>query len=219
MLFHPAATTALVAPCAALMLVVAACGGGSGSPQVANLGSTTTPTGQSGSGSGGGGPQAGSAGSGSGGGPSLRLQIGAGTQQNAAKFSVCMRAHGVRNFPDPSAQGGISIGPSSGIDPNSPTFQAAQQACQKLLPNGGRPSPQQLAKAQQQMLKFSACMRAHGLEDFPDPIVSGGEIQMKIRVGAGSDLNPNSPTFQAAQNACQGKLPFKGGGGTTSGGK
>jgi hypothetical protein len=216
MLSCPAVVTALVLALAALAFVTSACGGGSGSPQVANLGSATTT--QSGSGSGGGGRQAGSAGSGSGGGPSLRLQIGGGKQQVAAKFSACMRKHGVTNFPDPSAQGGITIGPGSGIDPQSPTFQAAQQACQKLLPNGGRPSPQQLAKAQQQMLAFSACMRAHGLEDFPDPIVSGGGIQMKIRVGAGSDLNPSSPTFQAAQSACQGKLPFKAGA-TASGGK
>ncbi|MGO9179419.1 MAG: hypothetical protein ACLQHS_09130, partial [Candidatus Limnocylindrales bacterium] len=52
-----------------------------------------------------------------------------------------MRAHGVPNFPDPKfSGGGISMNLNgSGIDPNSPTFQAAQQACQSLLPgaNGG----------------------------------------------------------------------------------
>jgi hypothetical protein len=211
------ALAAVLAPAlAAVSLLFAGCGGGSGSPQVANLGST--PTSQTGNGSGGGGPQAGSAGGGSGGGVHLTLQVGAGKAELARKFSACMRKHGVTNFPDPSSGGGISIGPSSGIDPQSPTFQAAQQACQKLLPNGGRPSPQQLAKAQQQMLKFSACMRAHGVKDFPDPTFSGGGIQLKVRVGSGGDLNPNSPTFQAAQRACQGQLPFKGGG-PASGGK
>jgi hypothetical protein len=199
----------LAAPVLLACLVAAGCGG-SGSPQVASLGSATTS--QSGTGAGGGGPQAGSAGSGSGGGAHLTLQLGAGKAEVAAEFSSCMRKHGVSNFPDPSGGGGITIGPSSGIDPSSPTFQSAQRACQKLLPNGGRPSPQQLAKAQQQMLQFSACMRAHGVKDFPDPTVSGGGIQLKVRTGSGSDLNPNSPTFQAAQRACQGNLPFKAGG-------
>jgi hypothetical protein len=213
--FRPAAMTALVLTLAALVPVAAACGGAA-SPRVASLGSTTTPsTGAAPSGSGGG-PQAGSAGSGSG--SHLTLQLGAGKAATAAKFSACMRAHGVENFPDPSSGGGISIGPSSGIDPESPTFQAAQQACQKLLPNGGQPSPQQLAKAQQQTLAFSACMRAHGVKDFPDPNFSGGTITMKLRAGQGGDLNPNSPLFRRAQSACRGKLPFKAGG-PAAGGK
>jgi hypothetical protein len=52
-----------------------------------------------------------------------------------------MRSHGEPNFPDPkTGRGGtfqISIPP--GIDPNSPQFQAAQQACRSVspLPSGG----------------------------------------------------------------------------------
>jgi hypothetical protein len=205
-----AAALALAGVC----LLAAGCGG-SGPPQVANLGSATTSG--SGAGSGGGGAQAGAAGGGSGVGPHLTLQLGAGKAAVAARFSACMRKHGVSSFPDPSSGGGITIGPGSGIDPRSPSFQSAQQACQRLLPNGGRPSPEQLAKAQQQMLQFSACMRANGIKDFPDPTVSGGGIQLKVRAASGSDLNPNSPTFQAAQRACQGKLPFKAGAGQSGG--
>jgi hypothetical protein len=66
------------------------------------------------------------------------------------------------------------------------------------------------AKAKQQALAFSACMRKHGLPDFPDPTFSGGGVQMGIQSKPGSDLNPNSPTFQAAQQACQGHLGVKG---------
>ena len=128
---------------------------------------------------------------------------------DGAKFAGCMRAHGVKNFPDPGSQGLIQIGPSSGIDPSSPTFQAAQSACRKLLPNGGQPSPQQVAKMQHQALAFSACMRSHGLPDFPDPTFTAHGIRMAIRGGPGSDLNPQSPAFQAAQKACQSKLPGK----------
>jgi hypothetical protein len=50
-------------------------------------------------------------------------------------FSKCMRAHGVRDFPDPSANGGLTIqaGPGSDLGPDNPTFVAAQKACQPIL--------------------------------------------------------------------------------------
>ncbi len=68
-------------------------------------------------------------------------------EQDALKFAQCMRAHGVTNFPDPqfhnTANGfGISLsggGPGSGLDPNDPQYQSAQNACSKYmhLPAGG----------------------------------------------------------------------------------
>ena len=63
-------------------------------------------------------------------------------QAQALKFSACMRSHGEPAFPDPqfSSGGGIKIrigGPGSGLDPQSPIFQAAQKACSADLPGGG----------------------------------------------------------------------------------
>jgi hypothetical protein len=49
----------------------------------------------------------------------------------ALKLAICMRAHGITNFPDPSnALGGVTID-LHGLDPKSPQFQAAQQACRQ----------------------------------------------------------------------------------------
>jgi hypothetical protein len=131
-----------------------------------------------------------------------------------------MRSHGVPNFPDPNAQGDINVGPGSGIDPGSAKVQAAYQACRNVLPNGGQPTPQQLAKARQDALAFSACMRRHGLPDFPDPSFSsgGGGIGVHVHVQVGGDLDPQSPAFQAATRACEGHLPLKGVGAKTSAG-
>jgi hypothetical protein len=120
-----------------------------------------------------------------------------------------MRKHGITNFPDPNGQGVITIQSGMGIDPSSPAFTSARTACEKLLPNGGQPTPAQIAQEQKQMLALSACMRAHGVKDFPDP-TNGG---LQIRVHPGSDLDPNNPTFQKAQQACQKYQPFKGGAG------
>jgi hypothetical protein len=59
----------------------------------------------------------------------------------ALAMSRCMRSHGVPNFPDPTFQTGpnggvglgIRIGQNSGINPNSPQFQAAQKDCGSIL--------------------------------------------------------------------------------------
>ena len=79
-----------------------------------------------------------------------------------------MRSHGVPNFPDPShGGGGIQLG--SGINPQSPAFQAAQKICFKLLPGGGPGGGQASESQKLAMLKLSRCMRAHGVTSFPDP--------------------------------------------------
>jgi hypothetical protein len=47
-----------------------------------------------------------------------------------------MREHGI-DMPDPQFDnngGSMRIGPDSGIDPTSSEFQAAEKACQSLLP-------------------------------------------------------------------------------------
>jgi hypothetical protein len=128
---------------------------------------------------------------------------GTPAKAGALAYSQCMRAHGVTDFPDPDSQGRIQIqaGPGSALDPNNPTFQSAQQACQSLQP---KPSAGQQQQNQQALLKYSQCMRSHGIKDFPDPTTSGG---ISISAGPGSDLDPNNPTFQTAQTACQHYLP------------
>jgi hypothetical protein len=205
--------TVVAAP--AFALLAAGCGGGGGSPGVANLVASasttaaTTTTTQSRSGSGDkafGGPGGGQGGQ-------FQIAMNVGTT-DGAKFAACMRKHGVPNFPDPNGQGVITIHSGTGIDPGSPAFRSARVACEKLLPNGGQPTPAQIAQRQQQMLAFSACMRAHGLNDFPDPSNGG----LRIQVHPGSDLDPNNPTFQKAQQACQKYIPFKAPPGTAKSG-
>jgi hypothetical protein len=155
-------------------LLASACGGGS-TPGVASIGTTTTTAAAT----------------------SQGTSSGGTNRADEVKFSKCMRSHGVKAFPE--GNGPIKISPSSGIDPNSPTFQAASKACRSLLP---KPSAAQVRQAQQNALKFSKCMRSHGVPNFPDPKFTGGGISIRIGGNTGSGLNPNSPAFQAAQSAC-----------------
>lgn len=62
------------------------------------------------------------------------------------RHSQCMRAHGITNYPDPTESNGeISVSVNGGngpgdIDTKSPQYQAAQKACQSLLPQPGGPA-------------------------------------------------------------------------------
>jgi hypothetical protein len=51
------------------------------------------------------------------------------------KFAQCMRSHGVPGFPDPG-QNLPAAAKGTGLNPNSPVFQAAVKACQSVLPPG-----------------------------------------------------------------------------------
>lgn len=51
-------------------------------------------------------------------------------------YTACMRSHGVRGFPDPSASGVIVVDASTGISRDSATVQAAQRACAADAPPG-----------------------------------------------------------------------------------
>jgi hypothetical protein len=64
-----------------------------------------------------------------------------GSNNQALKFSECMRSHGEPTFPDPAANGSFTL--PSGMDAESPQFQNAAKACQSLRPNlpGGQTAP------------------------------------------------------------------------------
>jgi hypothetical protein len=52
------------------------------------------------------------------------------------KMAKCMRDNGITKFPDPGANGQLLIDKSSGIDPTSAAFKAAQTKCAKFAPAG-----------------------------------------------------------------------------------
>jgi hypothetical protein len=116
-----------------------------------------------------------------------------------------MRSHGVPKFPDPDSEGRfyLKMGPGTGLDPESTQFKAAGRACRRFQPDERAPSPAQLAKDREKLLKFASCMRAHGLPKFPDPNSSDGGIS----IGRASGIDPNSPQFKAAEKACEELLP------------
>jgi hypothetical protein len=128
------------------------------------------------------------------------------------KYADCMRAHGVPNFPDPSAGGGgVQIQTGSGINPFSPSFKAAQESCAKLLPGGGPGRQHPSAQLIKQMLQTSECMRRHGVSGFPDPTryppsSPAGYSILEDRGGVilaiPNTINVASPTFKQSATVC-----------------
>jgi hypothetical protein len=91
--------------------------------------------------------------------------------------------------------------------------QGGHQRLQAAAAVPGTLSPAQQAAARAQALKYSRCIRAHGISDFPDPNAQGG-IALSPKLGGG--LDPHNPRFQAANKACQHYQPGKGGSVSTS---
>jgi len=122
-----------------------------------------------------------------------------------------MRSHGVPNFPDPSAGGGgIQIPSGSGIDPRSPAFQSAQNACSKLMPGGGPGRGSASGSRKAEMVQLAKCMRKHGLSTFPDPTATPPSPGAGLGIAFGSPGSfiavpqsmMQSPAFNQAAAAC-----------------
>ena len=135
-----------------------------------------------------------------GGGPSVAG--GSTPYQQALAYAQCMRSHGEPGFPDPDSQGLFSdLGP---VNMHPPQYLSANQACGHLLP-AYTVTPAQRQRDLSRALKFSACMRAHGILSYRDPtVLANGNIEAGGNPGPGS-----SPQMQAAWQACR---PFAPGG-------
>jgi hypothetical protein len=172
----------------ALGLLASACGGSSGEgvARVDSSGTTTTQDSQN-----------------------------ASSSADPTAYSACMRKNGVPKFPDPNAEGRFQIqgGPGTGIDPNSPQFKAAEKACQRFMPRGGDETldPKEQAKNLRKALRYSACMRQKGVPNFPDP-KANAEGGIELSFDGTTGIDPSSPKFKAAEEACKELAPGANGG-------
>ena len=123
--------------------------------------------------------------------------------QKLLAYSQCMRAHGEPGFPDPQPDGNLLInGPKDHL--NGALMNSASKACKHLMPKSPPLTASQQQKLTAQALKFVACMRTHGIPNFPDPTVNSRGIEMQIP----SSVTPNSAVFKNAQQACKNLVPI-----------
>src|ERR1039457_3264453 len=165
---------AVMALLGGLAVCVAACGGGSASPGVASVSTAPTTTGTAAPGG-----------------------STAANYSDAVSYAKCMRAHGVGKFPDPASNGGFDIKGSGQANPaHAPAYSSASKACQHLLPKGDPLTPAQQSKIEAAGLKYSQCMRSHGVVNFPDPDPN----QPSIALGGTESIDHNR---QIGRESCR----------------
>jgi hypothetical protein len=119
-------------------------------------------------------------------------------RDKAVKFAECIRAHGVRDFPDPNAKNdfeyGVSVAPT--------VWKQATTACKDLQPPGSL-SAKRTPKQQSASLRFAQCIRENGVKDFPDPV--NGEPMVNTYKIPSSNEPGGMDILNAAMQKC-GKL-------------
>ena len=129
---------------------------------------------------------------------------GSASSPSALAFSRCMRSHGVPNFPDPpsSFNGKFPGSSPQQLGVSESRMRAATIACRSQLP--AVPGQARLtARDQQDYLKAAACMRSHGITNFPDPVFSGGSVSFPIP----SSIDTSSTRFTQARQTCEKLIP------------
>lgn len=120
------------------------------------------------------------------------------SQERAVKYSECMRANGVADFPNPNADGQFPYG---GVSVSKAAWQNAVGACAHLQPPGWSTDAGRTPAQQAAALEFAQCVRDHGVPDFPDPATARDPLidtsQMRGDVSAAS-----IPELQPAVDAC-----------------
>jgi hypothetical protein len=136
------------------------------------------------------------------------------TYAQAVAFTKCMRKNGFPQFPAPDGQGNFNNAQIQALG-NGSQANNAIHVCRSVLPNAGTGlTVQQIQQIQQQNLynavKAAHCMRAHGITNFPDPAgttqASGVNWQPVLSAEQAGGFNQNSPPYEAAFMACNGKL-------------
>jgi hypothetical protein len=128
----------------------------------------------------------------------------ADNQEKAVKFAECMRENGISEFPDPDASGQLTIDGvlnGSSIDPNSPTWNAAIDACKDLQPPGFTGGGERDAGQQDAALRFAQCVRENGVPDFPDP-ANGQPLIDTNRIPSAAATSHGMSILNAATQKC-----------------
>jgi hypothetical protein len=119
-----------------------------------------------------------------------------------------MRSNGIPTFPDPNRSGVLPKSQLEQIAASNRRYPAAQTACGDLLPNGAVPPGEQptqveLRKMERDALRFARCIRAHGVPNWPDYTLRGGQPIFDLHR---TNIAPNSPEIVAKQVRCKSLL-------------
>jgi len=109
-----------------------------------------------------------------------------GTNEDKMRaYAKCMREHGVdMPDPEPGAGGGMNLSVEAG---EKEKVDKANDACKKLMPNGGVP-PKPSAADLDEMRKQAQCLRDHGIE-VKDPTMEDPGLELNDSSGDPEKVN------------------------------
>jgi hypothetical protein len=130
-----------------------------------------------------------------------------GNAQGLLAYASCMRSHGITNFPDPASSGGIPKETPQQLGVSNSQLEAAQNDCLHLVPGkslSGQASQTISTQQQSDYLKLAACMRSHGITNFPEPAFSNGQVEFPMLQHL---VDIQSTQFTQAFHSCQKLIP------------
>ena len=125
------------------------------------------------------------------------------------RYAACMRSHGVPRYPDPGKSNELpnglpKVSPQQ-LQVSDARYQAAQNGCAHLLPNGGQLTQSQSQQDLNAMRRFAQCMRSHGVPTWPDP--TNGSAGWGFDLVNVRGFDPNSQQIENKMDVCQRALP------------
>jgi hypothetical protein len=135
---------------------------------------------------------------------------GAASTQLGISYASCVRSHGVPKYPDPARGNELADGlPKVSLPQlqvSQAQYQAAQNACAHLLPNGGQMTQPQSQQDLTAMRRYAQCMRSHGAPTWPDPTYDPAAGWGFNLVGV-RGFDPNSAQIDSKMDTCSHGLP------------
>jgi hypothetical protein len=135
---------------------------------------------------------------------------GSADSQMGIGYANCMRSHGVPKYPDPDSRNELANGlpkvSLQQLEVSSSQYQAAQNDCAHLLPNGGQQTQTQSQQDLNAMRRYARCMRSHGVPTWPDPTyypAAGWGFNLVHVHG----FDPNSTRIEHQMDECGRGLP------------
>lgn len=173
---------------AALALLAAGCG--SGSANVASVGSSITTTRSSSS-------------------TNSSAQSAQVRFQTPLAYARCIRAHGLPNFPDPGSNGAFD---KQALSPfaSDPRYATASEICHRhgpVLGRGVQPSSVSVQQMMSDLLRFARCMRSNGVQNWPDPNANAEGTDSPGFPADMPGLDTQSPQVLDAIGKCQHLVP------------
>ncbi|TVX97228.1 hypothetical protein FPV58_23075 [Mycolicibacterium porcinum] len=129
------------------------------------------------------------------------------SQAQAMKYSECMRANGIGDFPNPNADGEFPYG---GVSVSKATWQNAVDTCASLQPPEWSADTGRTPAQQDAALKFAQCVRDNGVPDFPDraaardPLIDTSKMRGDVSASSIPELKP---AVEACHNFFAAALP------------